>query len=229
MKKIIKLFVIVTIFFVFNIKIDALCYDQELNDWATNVKLKHVDFDKTLIDETTGKPIGEKYAYAYIIALDSYRDDIVMKATSNYDDDLTGQYVPGHKVYGVMNYTAPGSIHYDITIYGAKDSACPNEVLKTFTYDLEPFNIYKKTRLCDEYPDAPLCAMYMDTSNLTYEDFNLEMDEYIEEYESKNSPWYKTMFRIFMEYVSYLVIPFLVIGIIYAIKIQKVKREERNK
>lgn len=230
MKKNLILFTVFVVFFIFDCNIDALCYDQELNDWATNVKINRIDFDKDLIDETTNKPIGEKYNYAYIIALDSYRDDIVMKATSNYNDKLTAKYIPGHKVYGVMNYNVPGSIHYDITVYGSEDSACPNEVLKTFTLDLGPLNVYSKKEVCNEYPDAPMCEVYKDTSNLTYDEFKLEMDEYIKEVESKKPlPWYKKIFKIFAEYILYLVVPFIIIAVIYTFKIEKVKREERDK
>ena len=50
MKKRILLFTVFISFLTLS-KVDALCYDKELNDWAVNVKIKHTDFDKYLIDE----------------------------------------------------------------------------------------------------------------------------------------------------------------------------------
>ena len=212
-------------------KVDALCYDQELNDWAVKVKIKHTDFDKYLVDEETGKEIVDLgYDYSYILSLDTPREDVVMKATNNYDEKLEGKYVPGHKLYGIVNYTAPYSIKYEITIYGGENSACPNEVLKKMEYELEPFNYYHKTELCENYPEAPLCAIYKDTEDMTQEEFQKEMEQYIEKVEGpKPDPWYKVIWNIFTEYIIYILVPFILIAAVYTLKIEKVKREERDK
>lgn len=230
-KKFISLILFFIALFVFNIKVDALCYDEELNNWAVNVKIKHTDFDKYLIDEETGKEIFDLgYDYSYILSLDTPREDVVMKATNNYDENLEAKYIPGHKLYGIVNYTAPDTIKYEITIYGGENSACPNEVLKRINYELEPFNYYHKTELCEDYPDAPYCAIYKDTSDMTQEEFQQEMEQYIEKIEgAKPDPWYKVLLGIFTEYFIYILVPFVLIAAVYTLKIEKVKREERDK
>ncbi len=230
-KNIVSFLLVLVVFCAFNIKVDALCYDEELNNWAINTKIKRIDFDKYLIDEETGKEIRELgWDYSYILTLDNIRDDVIMKATNNYEESLEGKYVPGHKVYGIVNYTAPDTIRYDITVLGGENSACPNEVLKTFVYELEPFNYYHMTELCENYPEAPLCSIYKDTSELTHEDFENEMEEYIEKVEGpKGDPWYVVIFNIFKDYLIYVLVPFVLIAAFYTLKIEKVKREERDK
>ena len=230
-RKCISLFLLFISLFALSVKIDALCYDQELTDWAVNVNIKRVDFDKYLIDEETGKELDELgYDYAYILTLDTPREDVIMKATNNFDENLEGVYIPGHKVYGIPNFTSLKTVKYEITILGGKDSACPNEVLKRIEYEVERFNYYHKTELCEEYPDAPYCDLYKDTTDMTQEDFLEEMDKYIEEVEAaKPKPWYKVMFSLFYEYFIYILVPFVLIAAIYTLKIEKVKREERDK
>ena len=85
-----------------------------------------------LINAFKYKPLKETMDYAYILSLSEYRSDIVMKATNDYDENLEWKYIPGHKVWGIPNYNAKGEINYEISIYGGKDSACPNELVKTF-------------------------------------------------------------------------------------------------
>ena len=63
----------------FNVKVDALCYDNDLNSWANDVKIKFVDFDRDLINEETGKPLKETMLYAYILTPSVQRKDIVIQ------------------------------------------------------------------------------------------------------------------------------------------------------
>ena len=48
------------------------------------------------------------------------------------------------------------------------------ELLKTITYKIEPFNFYYKTEECELYPEAPLCKIYKDTSNISEKEFKEE-------------------------------------------------------
>lgn len=216
--------------FIINIRVDALCYDDDLNEWANKVSIKFVDFNKELINEETGKPLKETMIYSYILTTNMQRDDIIIKATTSNGDKMEGVYVPGHKVYGLVDYTPKYGIKYDISIYGSKDSACPNEVIKTFNYEVEKFNFYYKTEKCEKYPDAPLCKMYKDTDDVTLEEFNREMDEYIEGVAPvKKKSVFKVILDFFVNYGIYVLIPFIVIMVIYLIKIGNLKKIERKK
>ena len=144
MKKI--LFLIFT-FVCFTFNINALCYDDDLNDWALNVDVKFIDFNRNLINEKTGKPLYETMDYSYILSLNNMRDDIVLKATTDYGAELEGIYVPGHKVYGIVDYTPKNGAIYSIRVYGSEDSKCSNELLKISISVLKSVSI-KTTSCC---------------------------------------------------------------------------------
>lgn len=231
MKKIIFSFIIGFIIFMsFMTNTKALCYDDELNQWALDAQIQFIDFDRYLTNEITGKPLGDTMDYAYILALTPSRDDVVMKATNNYGEELEWVYVPGHKVKGIVNYTVKGTMTYEISVYGSSGSACPNELLKTFDYTLEPFNFHYKTEECEKYPEAPLCQMYKDTSDITDEEFKEVMQEYEEEILENMPPTtFEKIFSAIKEYCLYVIIPFILIAGIYTFRIEKVKREEMEK
>ena len=228
MVKKLAIFFIITFCFSYNVK--AVCYDKELNDWALNTEIKFIEFDRNLINEETGEPLKNSMQAAYILSTTVNRDDIVMKATTNKGYKLEGKYIPGHKVYGITDYTPLEKVEYEITIYGGKDSACPNEVLKVLDYEVEPFNFYFKTQKCEDYPDAPLCKQYLDTNNITLDKFNKEMDIYIEENVPKEEPkGFDAIIDFMLNYGIYVLIPFVVISAIYLVKIRKLKKEEGGK
>lgn len=230
MKKKLLLICLFLCIFAFNMKIDALCYDDDLNGWANKTEIEFVAFDKYLTNEETGKPLKETMIYSYILTTNIQREDIIMKATTDAGVNLEGIYVPGHKVYGIADYTPKDGAKYKITIYGSKDSACPNEVIKTFDYEVEKFNFYYKTEKCEKYPEAPLCKMFKNTDDVTLEEFNEQMDEYIATVEpNKNGNWFSSFLRFMVSYGIFILIPFIIIALLYMVKIGKIKEIERKK
>ena len=226
-----KIFVFIFLFCVLSLNVSALCYDDSLNEWAIDTNIKFIDFNRNLINEVTNEPLYKTMDYSYILTLDNYRDDIVIKASADYGEELEGIYVPGHKVYGIVDYTPKNGATYDIKIYGAKGSVCENELLKTFTYKVEPFNFYYKTEECEDYPEAPLCAIYKDTSNITEKEFKEEMKAYIESVNPVvDNP---SLLDIFLSYLKnygiYVLIPIIVFSILFIKKIHIFKKHERKK
>ena len=216
-------------FFSFNIGVDALCYDNDLNDWATDLELEFIDFDPTLINEETGKDLGYTMNYAYILGLSKHRDDVVLKAVDDNDNQNTWMYIPGHKIWGIPSYSKLYTVHYKLSVIGGEKSACPNEIIKTFEKSVEPFNLYYKTEKCQDYPDAPLCAIYKDTSNVSEQEFKIEMEKYIIENVPPKVSFFKKIINFVMDYLIYIIIPFVLISIVYVVKINNVKRKEKNR
>lgn len=226
-----KLFIFIFVFFVFSLNIDALCYDDSLNEWAINTNVKFIDFNRNLINEKTNEPLYKTMDYSYILTLDNYRDDIVIKASTDYGAELEGMYVPGHKVYGIVDYTPKNGAVYNIKVYGARGSVCENELLKTITYKIEPFNFYYKTEKCEMYPEAPLCKIYMDTSDITEKEFDEEMDAYINSINPIiDEP---SLIEILLSYLKnygiYALIPIIIFSIAYLKKLNTFKKHERKK
>lgn len=221
----------ILIVLLFSNKINALCYDNELNEWALGLEIELIDFNKYLINEETDKPLSDTMNYAYIIALNKdYRKDVVFKGTDSYDNNHVWQYIPGHKIWGIPDYNGLETTKYSLKVVGSEDSACPNEVIKSFEYVIDPFNLYFKTEMCEDYPDAPLCQKYKDTSNITEEKFEKEMDVYIKKVTPPKEPSiFVKFFKFFINYLIYILVPFILIAVFYTFKINRVKKEEANK
>lgn len=226
-----KLFIFIFVFCVYSLNINALCYDDSLNDWAVNTNVKFIDFNRNLINEETNEPLYKTMDYSYILTLDNYRDDIIIKASTDYGEELEAIYVPGHKVYGIVDYTPKNGAIYDIKVYGAKGSVCENELLKTITYKIEPFNFYYKTEECEKYPEAPLCKIYKDTSNISEKEFKEEMKAYIESVDPviEKPSFFEILITYFKNYGIYVLIPIIIFSIIYFKKVSVVKKHERKK
>lgn len=234
-----KILFFIFIFLCFSFSINALCYDDNLNTWALNVQIKQIEFNNSLPNELNdNKPLKETMDYAYILALSEYRTDVVMKADltmvqddgTDFKESYEWKYIPGHKVWGIVNYNAKGEVNYDISIYGSKDSACPNELIKTIKYKIEPFNFYLKTEYCEKYPEAPMCEMYKDTSDVTKEQFDKIMEDYEKEHGPQDEPTFlDKLFGYIGQYASFILIPFVFISIFYILRIKKVQKEDREK
>ena len=230
-KRILFISLFLVAMFSFNLKLNASCLNSELNEWALDTNVKFVDFDRYLIDEKTGKEIHELgFDYAYILTLNNMRDDIVIKATTASGIKLEGIYVPGHKVYGLVDYTPKYGAKYKIEVYGSDKSACPNVLLKTIHYEVEQFNFYHKTEACEQYPEAEICKMYKNTSDMSYEEFKEEIKKYEESIQEKPKDGFFTKFlRFFANYGIFILLPIIIGVIVYMVKIGKQKIGERKK
>lgn len=230
MKKLLIICLFMVTLFGFRINVSALCYDDDLNEWVVNADIKFIKFDRYLTNEETGEILGNTMEYAYILTTTTQREDIVLKAKADYGGTLEGMYIPGHKVYGIPDYNPKYGAKYEISIYGAENSACPGELLKTLDYEVEQFNSYYKTQYCEEYPDAPLCVPYKDTSDVSYDEFKQSIEEYAESLEEeKEDTWFTVFMKFMVNYGLYVLIPFVLIVLIYMIKIGKIKKIERKK
>lgn len=229
MKIFFKFLITLCILFLFSTNIKALCYDSELNDWASDLKLKFTDFDLNLIDEETGKPVGEKYRFAFFFSLTKYRDDVTLKASDNFNNKFEWQYIPGYKEWGIGDHVGPENCHYKIEVVGNEKSSCKGEVIKSFDYVVEPYNLYFKTEKCEQYPDAPMCSKFKNTSNVTEEEFKVEMEEYIEKVTPPKISIFVKFGNFFVNYLIYILIPFAAIAIFYTLRINDVKKKEANK
>ena len=229
-KKLLIINLFLFIMFGFNVKVDALCGDNNLNNWSVDVNIKFIDFDRYLINENTGEYLGETMKYSYILTLDNMRDDVILKATTASGRKLEGIYIPGHKVYGLVDYTPKDGAIYTINVYGSDKSACPNELLKTLTYEIEPFNFYYKTEECEEYPDAEICKMYKDTSDVTVDEFKEEIEEYMEEIGDKGDEnWFDKTLNFLATYGIFILLPIIIIFVICIFKSHKPKTIGRKK
>ena len=209
MKKMIKLVLVVfSSLLVINVK--ALCYDEELNEWAVGVKVEFTE-DTRVTSQYADEETED--IYSYFLSITPIRDDIKIIATDKNGDKLEGRNYDEVGIYGVGCYSDLEEETYTIEVYGGENSACPNELLKTLRYTVPRANRYLRSGYCEKYPDHELCQTYTNATK--------DMEE--EELTTNK------IFRIIIEYGIYVLIPLVIISIIYIVKIIKYKKKEREK
>lgn len=207
MKKILFTFLLLLSFITF---VDAECLDDDLLDYIRNVKLKY-----KLVDD------NKKYDYLYYLYVDPKRDDIELKSTNSLYSGVTNSI----DIEG--NIGIPSRIHfeekeYEVQVY-VKSTAknCAGELLTSLKYTVPPYNNYSKTQYCLDNPKLDVCQTMADTSDISNEEFVEIISKPINE---KKPLWY----RIIFDYLIWILIPALIIGIIYYIRIHNVKKVKEN-
>ena len=114
---------------------------------------------------------------------------------------------------------------YTLEIYGAENSACSNQLLKTVTYTVPAFNMFIKDRRC-ENNDSELCKTFTNaTKDMTDEEFDKAITKQSNEQDINSGDTIKTI----LKYALFVVVPLAVVSIFYVIKIGKYQKAERDK
>ncbi len=207
--------------FMFNIK--AICNDESLSEWATNVQVEFTKDSRTSSDITEGEEL-----YAYFLSISSPRDDIKLIVIDGKGNKAEAKNYDSLNIYGVGCFTDLKEETYTLEVYGNDNSACPNELLKTLKYTVEPYNYFTKTEYCEKYPEHDLCQTYTDkTQNITEEEFKEELKEYDNQIQSQE--WsFNRILKTIINYGIYMFTPFVLITIVYIIKSRKIKKEKEK-
>ena len=234
MKRAYKLFLIPIILLSLSYKTKAVCNDDDLNNWANKVSLKVVEYNPTIEFTKTNdiKLILDQVEAAYLLQLTSQRKDVFVRAVSTYSEDelkVKDLYYYG---YSILAQGHLKEAIYGVNIYGSEDSACPNELLKTIKYKVPAFNGYLHTEYCEKYPNHENCGSHSDTGDKSNDDFLKEMEDYDKKMNpdaEKDKTIWQVLYEIIREYGFYIVVPFLIVTLIYVIKIENVKQKEKEK
>lgn len=228
MKKIFSIPVILFMSVIFITDINAVCDNNELNDWAEEVSIlfmqqyaneEYTDEDGTVI------PAYEP-EFSYLLFLNPSRDQLKVFVKDNlsgkrievkYDDEF-GDYVIGSYVHFKTKV-------YTIEIYADdKAEVCPGEKLRTITYKVPSYNMYSQTTYCAENIDEDICYGYTNT-DISDEEFDKKVEEYEKE---KNYTFLDKVLDVILDYWYVVVIPILVVSAVYIIKIQQFKKKEKR-
>lgn len=219
MKKLFSLLVctlLVGLVFVSNI--NAECDDEDLNEWATKVDVSFTENDST--DSNIAK-------YAYFLSITPYREDVRIVVIDGKGNKAKGEKYEEINLYGVGAFTNLEEEKYTIEVYGNEGSKCENELLKTLSYTVPRFNRKVKDARCAKHPELEICKTFTNsTKDMTEEQFNKEIDKYIEE---NNPTTFKDILMAIFGYGLFIIVPIVIVGIYYFGKISKVKKEERNR
>jgi len=206
-----KVFLFLTFIFSFITYVNAECLDNSYLEFIREAKLKY-----KIIDESNSD-------YLYYLYVDPKRDDIELKSTNDLYSGVTNSI----EIEG--NIAIPSYIHYEnktykVEVYAKKTSSvCAGELLTTLTLEVPPYNYYSKTQYCVDNPNLDICQTMSNTNNLTNEEFVEEINT-IEDKEKEKPLWYIIIF----DYLIWILIPALVIGLFYYGKINKVKKVKEN-
>ena len=217
MKKVIISILFLLSIFSFTNNLHAKCNDEELNNWVNNVDVELIEYKKSYFDENGAYIYTGNLNYSYLLALDDNRDDIYMKATNSEGDKLQSEYVLGYNVTAIGCNVTIDETNYIINVYGAKNSACPNELLRTIEYNVAPYNQYSKTNYCKENKDEQICKTYIDTSNISEKEFY----EKVTDESNVTIVEKENIFKIILEYLLFALIPIIIVTLVYNIKIKK--------
>ena len=221
MKKIGKILFCFVTLFSFSFFVNATCNNEELNEWATKVEAKFIEVKELGLNSSE---------YAYLLTITPMRNDITLKAIDGKGGKATGKMLQPSKteaeIQAIGCYTNLEEETYTIEVYGAKDSACPNQLLKTMKYTVPRFNRYIKDQRCTN-SDSELCKTFTNsTKDMTQADF----DKAINAIDEPDNPGiFSKVWSVILDYGLYIIIPLLVVSIIYAVRINKYKKEERDR
>jgi len=150
------------------------CTTEEMNrlkELANNVEFTYTNEIIEVEDEEGG--FYEKNIYKISIL----NDNIDLKYKYRISGDSNQLEIDKEKFSSLNFY---GGEKLVISIYAYTTNLCTGKSLKTKTLTLPHYNYFyrENEEVCKEYPDFKYCEEFMDTSDLTKEQFNLELEEY---------------------------------------------------
>lgn len=229
MKKVKFLLFSLLLIFVYSDRVLAVCEDEKLNDWAESAQIIAFE-DQDMDMYNDGKLIGtHKKSYHYLLSIYPPLEIVYAKVT----DSLTKEEYIVESNSDFKTIVIGSKIHntkkkYTITLYGGKNSACPNEKLKTLTYEANPYNKYMTTEFCINNPDDEKCLFDSDAGTMTEEEFDAYVTKQLQKKETQNMSFIaKTWFYI-KKYWFYVIIPIVLISIFYGITIFIEKKKRVN-
>lgn len=230
MKRIKFLLFSLLLIFAFSDDAFAVCEDDMLNSWAEEAYIEPVEDENMDIYDESGELLTtHKKNYHYLllvypqidIAYAKVKDSLTNEEyTVNYDSDFNTIAI-GSKIHNNKK-------KYTITIYGGENSACPNEKLKTLTYEANPYNKYMTTEYCINNPGDEKCLFNSDAGNMSEEEFKNYVTKQVENKELENMSWIAKAWFYIKKYWFYAVIPVILISIFYGITIAIEKKKKVN-
>ncbi len=82
-----------------------------------------------------------------------------------------------------FNYSKGTTVNFEIY---SNDSSCYGEKLLTKYINIPEINQFALTEECEKYPTFKLCQLWLDTSNISYDDFRKSIENYSNKIENEN-------------------------------------------
>lgn len=230
MKKVKFLLISLMLLFVFSDNVFAVCEDEELNDWAEEAQIEAIEDDDMDIYDDSGNLLKtHKKEYHYLLLVHPQTQLVYAKVK----DSISNKEYVVNSNSDFLTIAIGSKIHYEkkkytITLYGSSESACPNEKLKTLTYEANPYNKYMINPYCIEYPQDEKCSFDSDAGTMTEKEFAAYVASQLEAKEVQNMSLFAKAWFYIKKYWYYAVIPIVLISIFYGITIMIEKKKRVN-
>lgn len=167
------------------------------------------------------------YPYLYVVI----EEDNSNTKTRYDSDDVPNNYLS-------IKYTnIERSTNYKIKVYGDMQG-CQDELLKTVEFNTPTKNKYYNEVVCTNNRSYEKCSFFADNNNITLEELEKEINEYVKENNIndnqekeniKENTFLKNIFKnINFKLILYIIVPVLIIGVFFAIRIIFLKKERKQ-
>lgn len=220
MKRILMLGVFAS-FCLFPLSANAECSSErlvELSKIADNVTLSYTyDFDRTIPDD---EGHSEVLNAIFKVNISNLTKDIYIENEGN-----------GNTHVGVGETTDPTTFNsgqsVTYTIY-SNDASCKGEALTSKYITFPTYNSFSSSQECTENPEFKYCKTWLDTTNLSQEEFEKALDEYKSENQVKKAE-NKDKTNFFLEHKTTLIIVGAIFGIgIVSLLIIMIRRKKKQ-
>lgn len=216
------LLLIITLFFIKAPYLNAEC--KEIKDFVNKDDFVFV----TEMDEQEPYIIIEVYNIFYPFVYVVIEEDYTNTKNKYYFEDVEDNYLS-------IKYTnISRSTKYKIQVYGNIES-CQDELLRNVEFSTTPKNQYYDTSICSENRDYEGCKIFANNKNITLEDLEKKVNEFVEnskkdnnEKNSENNKIINFFKNINWKIFIYIFIPVFLIGVFFIIRILILKRRNRK-
>lgn len=158
--------------------------------------------------------IGDLTEKIYIVVLNDYNDEV---KTYHYSDTKDG-------LVSFETIDVNEKINYIVRVY-SEDTTCGIEPINTISFKTSSYNPYSLNDICDNDYNFEMCNYFYDVENMTLDEFRKQVSKLIEEEEK---PFSKKLIEFMLKYGLYVLIPFVLIVMIFVIRIIIFKRGKKN-
>lgn len=212
MKKILCVFIVVSVFFTNILTCKAICNDDVLLA-AKNVKVEAIPMTEDLIYYVI--KISNLTPEVYVTV---YEDDNGTTTSYTYEDSENG-------VIEIEHWYIYEKVYYTVNVYSEVEG-CTDESLNEITVNTKKFNERYGYVSCEENPDYEKCDPFYEPpvgEEQTDEEFYEEIQEYNKE---QDMSFLEKTWNAIKEYYLYVLIPIVIVAVIYGILIYVYKAKK---
>lgn len=152
-------------------------------------------------------------------------DELYLEVTNDYNDDVD-VYTKDNFTDGVLviqSKTVTEKINYSAKVY-TTDTSCSNKILRNINFSTNKYNIFVSNEVCnDRYDTIKYCNPFYDVKDMSLTEFINLVNE-----EAAKLDVHYTFKDYVKMYYLYVLIPFLVISIVYIVRIIIFKRRKKQ-